>query len=206
MHIDILTLGPFAANCYILSNDDNQALVIDPGFDPDTIDARLSSKDLAVTGYILTHGHMDHVSGLAGLLAIRPAPVAMHPADFTWAFTDANGWEPYYSVPTGPDKLDTEFTDNQSLTGLDTEYTVYESPGHSPGGVLIHFPEQKLLFTGDTLFAGSIGRTDLPRSNPEDMERSLERCKQFPPDTRVFPGHGPETSIGRELATNPFLR
>ena len=205
MNVDILTLGPFAANCYILWNESRNAIVIDPGYDAESIDTLLTRRELIVDSYFLTHGHMDHVSGLAGLLNIRPAPVAMHPADFSWAFTDANGWEPYYPIPTGPEKLDIEFCDEQQLMRLDTELIIYESPGHSPGGVLMFFPEHGYLVTGDTLFAGSIGRTDLPRSNPTDMERSLARFKTFPANTRVLPGHGPETTIEHELQSNPFL-
>lgn len=206
MHIETIVVGAFQVNCYIASAGNGKALVIDPGDDAGQVAAALRMSQLTVAAYLITHGHMDHVGGLAELVRMFPAPVVMHAEDATWAFSKDNEMLPYYEAPEHPGKIDRHPADDEWHEDGGLKYQVLSTPGHSPGCVCYYFPAEKTLFTGDTLFTGSIGRTDLEGSDDAQMEQSLRRLVQLPDDTRVFPGHGPATTIGREKKSNPFLK
>lgn len=207
MHIKAVTTGAFEEICYIAWSDAMQALVFDPGHDADRILQFLDMHDLGVAAYVCTHGHTDHINALAGLHNNRPAPVAMHSEDLAWAFESANQFEPHYPVPARPDVETFQLLDRAGdWSFADLSFQCMETPGHTPGSCCILFPEDGILVSGDTLFKGSCGRTDLPGGDPRRMKESLATLKQLPDETRVYPGHGPETSIGVERATNFFMQ
>lgn len=203
--VDTLRLGELGVNCYVLSESDRNCIVIDPGAQADVILSFIKSRSFKVKAYVLTHSHLDHISALDECFKALPAPVALHPEENDWAFCDKNQWLPHYpkteAVPIErPLKHGQKFSDNA------LNYTVLHTPGHSPGSVCLWFPEQKIIFTGDTLFAGTVGRTDLHRSSQIDLLKSLQAFLPLPPETVVYPGHGPATTLRTEIATNPFFR
>lgn len=205
MHVHPVLVGDFEVNCYVVWGDAQRALVIDPGADPEAVADVLDSRRLTVAAFLITHGHMDHVCALAPLATRYPAPIAMHPKDAAWAFSRANSMPPY-PVPTRPAAIERPLADGQTFEDGGLHYHVIATPGHTPGGVCFHFPEAKALFTGDTLFAGSVGRTDLPGGDDVVLSASLKVLTRLPDATTVYPGHGPKTTVGREKATNPFIR
>ena len=205
MNVRQVTVGSFQANCFIIWGEKKEAIVVDPGDDAANIRAVLEQDNLSVASYMLTHGHVDHISALADLHASLPAPVGLSKHDINWAFDDAVQMPPFYGAPTRPETIERELDDGQEWTDIGVTCRVIATPGHTPGSVCFHFPEEKALFTGDTLFAGSVGRTDLPGGNPEALMKSLARLAALPEDTVAYCGHGPETTIAREKAYNPFM-
>lgn len=206
MKVIPIGVGTFQVNCYLAVAPNHQALVVDPGDDAGIIAVTLRQNKLTVAAYLITHGHMDHVSGLAEIARTFPAPIAMHPQDEAWAFSSRNQALPYYDSPERPKNIERHLADGQKYEDAGLRYEIIATPGHSPGGVCFYFPEEKVIFTGDTLFLGTIGRTDLAGSDEKLMTQSLKRLTQLPDDTVVYPGHGPQTSIGAEKRTNPFMR
>jgi glyoxylase-like metal-dependent hydrolase (beta-lactamase superfamily II) len=160
-----------------------------------------------VAGYICTHGHADHINALAELHSRHPAPVAMHSLDWEWAFDERNRIEPYYPVPERPHIEHVEPLDSaRDWTIADLHFQCIETPGHTPGSCCLLFQDAGILISGDTLFKGSCGRTDLPGGSPRRLKESLNKLKQLPDDVRVYPGHGPDTTIGLERMTNFFMQ
>ena len=206
MNIECLTVGPFQANCYVVWGPERHALVIDPGADAATILAFLDTHRMDVTGYLLTHGHMDHISALAEVSDKHPAPYAIHALDLKWAFGPLNQSPPYYSVSRQPVEPFRTLADGQTWTDGGLTYTVIGTPGHSPGSVCFHFSTDCVLFSGDTLFQGTVGRTDLPGGDGRVLTQSLHKLAQLPPETRIIPGHGPQTGLAEEFRINPFLK
>jgi hydroxyacylglutathione hydrolase len=206
IRVDTLVVSLFQSNCFIVRNGDGRdALVIDPGDNAPDILTHLDREDLKVAAYLLTHGHVDHVYALADMVAARPAPVAMHPDDAKWAFTERAAFPPYYGAPQAPPRIDRELAEGQIWTDIGLSYRVIATPGHSPGGVAFYFEAEKALFSGDSIFRGSIGRSDLPGANPDVLAESLQKLMTLPDDVTIYCGHGPETTIGRERKSNPFL-
>ncbi|HMO04352.1 MAG TPA: MBL fold metallo-hydrolase [Kiritimatiellia bacterium] len=207
LQVDTLVVSLFESNCHLLrAPGSTDVLVIDPGDDAPEIAAHLDHAGLQVSAYLLTHGHVDHVSALADLVARRPAPVAMHPRDACWAFSPAAAMPPYYDAPRPPPAIDRELAEGQLWTDAGLTYRVLETPGHSPGGVAFYFEHAGTLIAGDTLFRGSVGRADLPGANPADLVASLKKLMALPDATLVYCGHGPATTIGEEKRHNPYLR
>lgn len=206
MTIKTIVVGQFQVNCSVVCGEKNQAIIIDPGADADTILEFLDERELGVAAYLLTHGHVDHVSAIAPLYERRPAPIAVHPADGAWAFEEENQMMPFYGVPARPAKIERSLEDGQTWEDAGLTYTVIETPGHTPGGVCFHFPQLNALIVGDTLFAGSVGRTDLPGGDSRTLQQSLKRLQTLDNGIRVYPGHGPTTTIGHEKQTNYFMQ
>jgi glyoxylase-like metal-dependent hydrolase (beta-lactamase superfamily II) len=207
MKILVQPTGMIETNCLILADDHQQALVIDPGADANVLSELLQAHDLTVIGYPFTHGHYDHVCGIADLHETHPAPCWMHPNDLSWAFTARNQNLPWYTQPDParlPDITPTWQTNGSFTIGSFTFETLF-LPGHSPGSVGFYFPEDQVLIGGDVLFKGSMGRYDLPGGDLPTLMHSLRQLAALPPDTRVYPGHGPDTTIGEELPSNPYL-
>lgn len=204
MNDHVMPAGPFEANCSILWNDPAQAWVVDPGADGATILSFLAAKGLKAGVIVLTHGHFDHLSAVNEIAAAYPVPVYLHAEDAAWAFTPANAMPPYR--PTArPATLVAEKRDGDELACGGLTARLIHTPGHTPGGWCLYFEAEKLLVAGDTLFAGSVGRTDLPGGSWEALQASLRRLKALPDDTRVICGHGPMTTIGAEKRSNPYL-
>lgn len=206
MEIEVIAVGAFESNCYVAWGPAREALVIDPGADAGPILRLIDAKQLDVAAYLLTHGHVDHVSALADLYDERPAPVAMHPEDRRWAFTERGALLPYYPTPREPPEIVRMLADGQEWEDGGLRYRVIATPGHSPGGVCFHFPGEEVLFSGDTLFQGSVGRTDLPGGSAAALAKSLAKLTRLPPSTRIYPGHGFATTLALEKESNYFLR
>ncbi|HEY5621612.1 MAG TPA: MBL fold metallo-hydrolase [Pontiella sp.] len=205
MNIQSVFTGPFEESCYLVWDEAGKTVILDPGHDADEINRIIEQHGLAVAAYVCTHGHADHINALAELHALHPAPVAMHSNDLKWAFNF--GIEPYYPVPAKPgvDQFELlETAKDWTFSGLRLQ--CIHTPGHTPGSCCILFPEAGYLISGDTLFKGSCGRTDLPGGDPRALKNSLNKLKQLPDEIRVFPGHGPDTTIGIERATNFFMQ
>jgi glyoxylase-like metal-dependent hydrolase (beta-lactamase superfamily II) len=206
MNVKILSVGPFEMNCAIVWSDAKQALVIDPGYDAAEIEAVLRNNGLTVAAYLLTHGHADHLCALDELHERHPAPVYIHTEDYKWAFGQQNQIQPYYPVPGKPT---TEFIHPETSKDWkisDLSFQCLETPGHTRGGVCYYFEEEKVIFTGDTLFKGTCGRTDLPGGDGRILAQSLKKLAALPDDVTVHAGHNESTTIGYEKRTNFFMQ
>ena len=205
MTYSLISVGAFEVNCAIIRGTQNEAWVIDPGEDAAAIIAALQRDALRLARIILTHGHIDHIAALDGLLAAFPGtPVVLHPDDAAWAFGARNRFPPYNVVPQRPAAL-AGVADGDVLADGSLRAEVLHTPGHSPGCICLLFADDGVLFTGDTLFAGSVGRTDLPGGNGAKLARSLKRLAALPGSLAVVAGHGPTTTLAEESRVNPFL-
>lgn len=202
--LHILQTGPFEVNCIIIRGDARRAIVIDPGEEPEQIDAFLTQQKLDVDAWLLTHGHADHLCALAPLHTTRPAPIYLHEADQTWAFSQTNQIPPYYPVPKKPD-TPILHPGSEPIHAAGLEFECIATPGHSPGGTCYWIRDAALLVSGDTLFKGTCGRTDLPGGDARTLSRSLQKLAALPQETTVYPGHGDPTTIGEELQSNFFM-
>ena len=208
MILETFPVGYLQCNCTILGDSDSgEAIVIDPGDEIDDIHRRLLRHGLKLKQILITHAHIDHVGGALRLKRLTGAPILLNENDLPLLkMMDVQaGW-------LGMDTPETESPDaslNDGLTvGLEKyPAQVIHTPGHTQGSVCLHFAPLNLVIAGDTLFAGSIGRTDLPGGNERQIIQSIHhRLLVLPEETRILPGHGPATTIGREKYTNPFLR
>ncbi|HEX6843953.1 MAG TPA: MBL fold metallo-hydrolase [Actinomycetota bacterium] len=204
MWLDVFDRNPYGTNCWLLAAEgSDEVVVVDPGFEPSTVHGMLDAAGKRAAAVLLTHAHVDH-AGAAAAFAGSDLPVYVHPAD-ALAFTDPAAWgRPGEELAT-PVDLRT-FVDGDLLTLAGVTCAVVHTPGHTPGSSCFRIGDDVLLFSGDLVFAGSIGRSDFPESDPAAMARSLAVFLELPDDLRVLPGHGPATTVGEERATNPFLR
>jgi hydroxyacylglutathione hydrolase len=208
MILESFPVGPLRCNCTILGDEvTREAMVVDPGDNIPEILSRLQKHGLTLRQIVVTHAHIDHVGGAAQLRKLTGAPVVMNQLDLglLGMMQMQAGW---LGVPT-PEVASPDASAEDGLAiGLSTlPAQVLHTPGHTPGSICLLFPDHNLLLAGDTLFAGSIGRTDLPGGDGQQILRSLrDRLLVLPDATRVLPGHGPETTIGEERQSNPFLQ
>jgi hydroxyacylglutathione hydrolase len=205
VRIDVRTVGPFQENCYLVVDDaTNRAVLIDPGDDGEELVRMVRQSGAELEAIWLTHAHIDHIGGIAEVRRHYDVPVHLHPLDLPYyTQLSARAAQMYgvaFEQPEGPD---VELADGAVLSCGDLRFTVMHVPGHAPG--LVSFNGHGVALSGDLLFAGSIGRTDLPLSNPFDMDASLTRFGALPADTVVYPGHGAATTLGEEKRSNPFL-
>jgi hydroxyacylglutathione hydrolase len=208
MILETFPVGPLRCNCTILGDEvTHEAIVVDPGDNIPEILSRLQKHGLTLRQIVVTHAHIDHVGGAAQLRKSTGAPVLMNQQDLELLgmMEMQAGW---LGVPTPQVAPPDASAEDGLAIGLATlPAQVLHTPGHTPGSICLLFPDHHLLLAGDTLFAGSIGRTDLPGGDGQQILRSLrERLLVLPDSTRVLPGHGPETTIGEERQSNPFLQ
>ena len=207
MHLQILPLGPFQTNGILLWNADRKALVVDPAAESEKIRAVLKEEELEPIAYLCTHAHADHINALADLHQTHPAPILMHSADWQWAFSEANQIPPHYPIPPQPPNPEFHPLESQEKwIFADLVFQSIHTPGHTPGSSCFYFPEHQLLLSGDTLFKGSCGRTDLPGGSSRQIRDSLNLLKRLPDETRIHPGHGSSTTLAYEKATNFFMQ
>jgi glyoxylase-like metal-dependent hydrolase (beta-lactamase superfamily II) len=208
MILESFPVGPLACNCTILGDEEaHEAIVIDPGDEVGRIHSRLTELGLKLKQILVTHAHIDHVGGALKLKRLTGAPIFLNENDLPLLESMAAqaAWlgmnPPEVALP------DEGLTDGL-VVGLERyPAQVLHTPGHTQGSVCLHFVPLKLLVAGDTLFAGSIGRTDLPGGDfPQIIDSLHSRLLTLPDETEVLPGHGPATTIGEERSSNPFLR
>lgn len=204
---EILPVGPLQCNCSVIGDETTRdAMVIDPGDDIDDVLALIRKHSLQVKQIVITHAHIDHVGGAMKLRASTGAPILLNQNDY--ALLKMLDAQAAWVGMKAPGKVEID----QSVGQADTVHagtitaSVLHTPGHTEGSVCLYFPAEKTLIAGDTLFAGSIGRTDLPGGSFEKIIRSLhDTLLALPDDTAVVPGHGRLTTIGDERESNPFL-
>lgn len=204
MKIQWVTVGPFQENSYLVVDElARRAVLVDPGDEAPRIIGLARDAGVTPDAIWLTHAHLDHVGAIAAIKREWNIPVYLHDADlviYQRASQSAQRYGLTMEQPPDPDRV---LADGDIMSVGELRFTVRHTPGHAPGHVVFH--GEGVMIGGDLLFAGSIGRTDLPLSNPLHMETSLALVSTFDRDTVVYPGHGPPTSIGNELAGNPFL-
>jgi hydroxyacylglutathione hydrolase len=201
-----LEVGPIMANCFILGCETTkEAAVIDPGDDADRILMTLAKENLTVKYLVNTHGHFDHVGANKRMKEVTGAPLAIHTEDVPMLSQLSRSAASFGLAAENSPEPDLLLHDGDTVTFGDITLKVIHTPGHSRGGICLY--TQGHLFAGDTLFAGSIGRTDLPGGDYDTLIASIkEKLLSLPDDTIVYTGHGPETTIANEKRMNPFLR
>jgi len=206
IRIDTLPLGDLQANCYLLTTSEAQtAVAIDPGGEISPVLATLRHRERKLTHILLTHGHFDHIGGVADLVEATGAVLAAHPGDVPLLRRGGGALEWGYEVEACPEPT-LLLEQGQTLETEVARLQVLWVPGHTPGHVAFYWPQAQSVFTGDALFQGSIGRTDLPGGDFDQLMQSIrESLLTLPDETVVYPGHGPSTTIGEEKQLNPFL-
>jgi hydroxyacylglutathione hydrolase len=203
----IIPVGPLQCNCSIIGDEaTHEAMVIDPGDDIDDVVTVLRENKLQVKQIVITHAHIDHVGGAMKLRALTGAPILLNQNDYALLkMLDVQATWLGMAAP-GEVAIETTIADGESIKAGNLTANVIHTPGHTEGSVCLYFPAENLLIAGDTLFARSIGRTDLPGGSFEKLMRSIHgRILTLPDDTVVIPGHGAKTTIGEEREENPFL-
>ena len=205
MFLQRFTVGPLQENCYLLTDDEtDRAVLVDPGDEAPKLNEALQGFELQAIW--LTHAHFDHVGALAELQEVYGAPTYLHPADEP-LLANAAASAARFGLRLRQPKVDYRpLADAQVLSFAGREVHCLFTPGHAPGHIAFYVPSEGLVLAGDALFQGSIGRTDLPGGDYAQLIKSIRReLLTLPGETVVYPGHGPETTIGREARTNPFL-
>lgn len=204
MRLSALTVGAFQENCYLVVDEQtSRAVLVDPGAEGDRIVRLVRSSGATLEAIWLTHAHVDHVGGIAAVRRVWNVPIHLHPADAP-LYERAAMQAAIYGIPfEDPPPVDVPLAEGDRLQVGNAAFDVMHTPGHAPGHCV--FAGSGLLLAGDLLFAGSIGRTDLPLADPRAMADSLARVASLDASVVVRPGHGPATTIGRERNGNPFL-
>ena len=210
LQIAIVPVTDFQQNCRVVwAEGSPSALIIDPGGDSARIENFLKQKHLVCGEIWLTHSHLDHCGGVAGLKSAFDVPLSAHPVEreFRQRVDEIKRlWGITSSDMTNCPEPERKLEGGETVTFAGVEFQVIFTPGHSPGHLCFYAPSERLIIAGDTLFAGSIGRTDLPGGHHPTLIKSIvEKILVLPDDTRVLSGHGPDTLVGRERKTNPFL-
>lgn len=200
-------VGLLQCNCTILGDEQSrEAIVVDPGYDIPRILATLTRHQLTVRQIVVTHAHIDHIASAIDLKQITGAPILYNAADLplTAMMDEQAGWIGVETPTVKPPDHSPADLESVSVRGIETQ--IIHTPGHTEGSLCLHLPSESLLLAGDTLFAGSVGRTDLPGGHHGKLIQSIrERLLPLPDTTLVIPGHGPATTIGEERVSNPFL-
>ena len=196
--------GPLQENAYlVVDRESRDAVIVDPGDDAEQLITAIEERGASLRAVWLTHAHFDHIGAVRALRMRFSVPAWLHEKDIPM-FEAGPYQAASYGLPFEGDEIPAErFQEGQGLSVGGLSFTVMHTPGHSPGHVTIH--GHGVALVGDCLFAGSIGRTDLPLGNPSELGRSLLRIVALPSETRVLPGHGPATTVAEERRTNPFI-
>src|SRR5882672_8962962 len=204
---EILPVGPLQCNCSVIGDEaTREAMVIDPGDDIEEVLALIDKHNLQVKQIVITHAHIDHVGGAMKLRAATGAPILLNQNDYALLnmLDEQAAWIGMRSP--GKVEIDSSLTTGETVAAGSHSAQILHTPGHTEGSICLYFSTEKKLIAGDTLFAGSIGRTDLPGGSFEKIIRSLhEKVLALPDETVVIPGHGGLTTIGEERESNPFL-
>ena len=200
-----LVVGPLATNCYIIGSESNEeGMIIDPGAEAEVILRNVKDLELEIKSIVLTHGHIDHIGALKEVKEATGAEVAIHTDDAQSFQENSVSTLLGLSYPT-PLPADRLLKDGDSMGIGDLHFLVLHTPGHSPGGICLL--GQGVMFSGDTLFNYGIGRADLPGGSYSQLMNSIHtKLMTLPDNTTVYPGHGPDTTIGAERSGNPFLQ
>lgn len=202
MYLDAFSDNSFESNCWLIgANGTDEAVVVDPGFSAERVHEMLRIEGKRPVAVLATHGHFDHI-GQAAAFCGDELPFYIHEGD-VFALTDTIAWGAGYETPAVPVKDVRTVVDGDVLTFAGFRIEVVHTPGHTPGSVC--YRTDGWVLSGDLVFAGAIGRSDFPNSDPAAMQRSLRRFLELPDELPVLPGHGPRTSVGRERVRNPFL-
>jgi glyoxylase-like metal-dependent hydrolase (beta-lactamase superfamily II) len=204
---EIFPVGPIQCNCSIIGDEATyEAMVIDPGDEIETVLALVRKHNLQVKQIVITHAHIDHVGGAMKLRAATGAPILLNQNDYALLkmLDEQAAW--VGMAPPGAVEIDQSVTTGDTVKAGGHAANILHTPGHTEGSICLYFPAEKLLVAGDTLFAGSIGRTDLPGGSTQKIMQSLHTTVlALPDDTVVIPGHGQLTTIGEEREGNPWL-
>lgn len=205
--IQCYTLGPYQTNCYVVQSDQG-SFVVDCGFMPSEMLDYIEEMETKPEAFVLTHAHLDHIAGLNDARARFPkVPIWIHEAEENWLLDAEANMSALAGFPITAPSADRILRDGHALNLAGEKWTVLHTPGHSPGGITLYSEALETAFVGDALFAGSIGRTDFPGASMEVLERSIrEKLYTLPRDTKILPGHGPTSTIGLEMDTNPFVK
>jgi len=204
--IKIYIVGELESNCYFIIDDETKdTFIVDPGAEPEKLDYELKKFNLNPCGIFNTHGHIDHISGNSYLKSKYNIPVYIHEQDNNLLTDSISNLSSIMYTETiilpSADKL---LTDNEIIRKNNIELKIIHTPGHTPGSICIVY-NKKYIFTGDTLFCGSVGRCDLPGGNEQILLNSLEKLKHLPESMIILPGHGPQCNLKDELIHNPYL-
>ncbi|HET9581771.1 MAG TPA: MBL fold metallo-hydrolase [Gemmatimonadota bacterium] len=208
LHVERLPVGPFQANAYLVwDTSPGPAVLVDAGAEPERLLGELRRRRLELSAILQTHAHGDHIAALPEVVAATGAPVYLHPDARGMLESAEENLSAFAGIPVTAPVATTPVQDGDRLDLLDRPVRVLHTPGHAPGSVCYYFAGDEIVFTGDALFQGSIGRTDFPGGSLETLLTGIrDRLLTLPDDTRVHPGHMGPTTIGRERASNPFLR
>lgn len=205
MILRFLQVGPLPSNCYIVGdNCSKKGVVIDPGAQPQLIYNKIKQDNLKVELIILTHGHSDHIGAVNELQELTGAEVAIHEKDYPLLLSPHENLSKYMGQEITISSVDFKLKDGQKLKVGELELDIVHTPGHTPGSISIKI--KNTIFTGDTLFTGSVGRTDFPGGSFQELIASIKnKLLILDDDTEIYPGHGPKSTIGIERKTNPFI-
>ena len=202
-----ITVGPLQENTYVLWNNQNEAIVFDPGSEGKRLVQEIQSLHVQPLAILLTHAHFDHIGAVDDVRDAFRIPVYIHEQEQDWLTDAAKNGSAHFPLGTITARPAEHIINHEgTLTIGSFSFDMFETPGHSPGSISYYLPSAHVVFSGDALFQGSIGRTDLPGGDYEQLMDSIhKKLLTLPEETNVAPGHGPETTIAAEMASNPFL-